>query len=75
MKKNMGLTDRIIRFGIAVLLIALNIKGMITGVIATVAIIVVVIFLITSIVGICPLYSLLGIKSNRTPAGNNHRRA
>jgi hypothetical protein len=60
---------------IAVLLIVLNIKGMITGGIATVAIIIAAIFLVTSLVGICPLYSLLGIKSNRTPTGNNNRRA
>jgi len=65
MKMNMGNADRIVRGLIAVCLIALNIKGIITGGLAMAAIIIAVIFMLTSLVGFCPVYSIFGFSSRK----------
>lgn len=65
MKNNMGNTDRIIRVVIAAVIAILYINHTITGVLAYVLLVVGVIFLLTSLVGSCPLYSFLGINSCR----------
>jgi len=62
---NMGNADRFIRGLIAVCLIALNIKGIVTGGPAVAAIIIAVAFILTSLVGFCPVYSLLGFTSRK----------
>jgi hypothetical protein len=68
MKKNMGVADRIIRL-FAVLAIAILYKvGAITGTLAIVLTVVAVIFLITSIAGICPLYLPFGINTGAKAA-------
>ena len=63
MKKNMGLTDSLIRIAIAVLVIALYFAHVISGIVAVVLLVLSVIFLITSIAGFCPLYTVFGISS------------
>lgn len=63
MKTNMGNTDRSIRTFIAVALVALAWMGTVTGTWAIVAYIVAAIFLLTSFVSFCPIYSLFGISS------------
>lgn len=65
MKKNMGSFDRTIRLIIAIVLIFLNLEGVFTGTPGVILMVVSVILLFTSIFGICPLYSLLGIRSTR----------
>jgi hypothetical protein len=63
MKRNEGLSDRIIRIAFAVaagLLIGLN---LISGTWAIVIGIVGGIFLVTGIAGVCPLYMLFGIST------------
>lgn len=65
MKNNMGNTDRIIRVVIAAVIAILFINNIITGVLAYVLLVVGVIFLLTSLVGSCPLYSFLGINTCR----------
>jgi DUF2892 family protein len=65
MKMNMGNADRFLRGLVAISLIALNIKGIITGGIAIAAIIIAVIFMLTSLVGFCPAYSIFGFSSRR----------
>ena len=67
MKKNMGIFDRFIRGFIAIGLLALNIKGLISGGVAVAAIIIAVVFLLTGLIGFCPIYKLLGFSSR------NHR--
>jgi hypothetical protein len=63
MKKNMGGIDRIIRFMavaiLAFLLYTNNIQGMLAFVLISFA----GIFLATSFISFCPLYSLLGLNS------------
>lgn len=60
MKKNMSTLDRIVRVIVAAVLAVLIAAGALTGTWAVVLGIVAVVFLLTSIVGFCPLYALLG---------------
>lgn len=65
MKNNMGNTDRIIRLIVAAVIAVLFINNTITGVLAYVLLAVGAIFLLTSLVGSCPLYSVFGINTCR----------
>lgn len=56
MKKNMGITDRLIRTILALVVIVLFITKQISGVAAIVLGIFAIIFLITSTISFCPLY-------------------
>ena len=66
MKKNMSSTDSVIRIIIAALITVLFFTKIITGTFAIVMIIVAAIFLATSVIGFCPLYSLIGVKTCKT---------
>jgi len=66
MKKNMSSTDSIIRILIAALITVLFFTKIITGTFAIVMIIVAAIFLATSVIGFCPLYALIGVKTCKT---------
>ena len=59
MKKNMGTIDRLIRTALAIVVLILYLTGVISGVLAIILGIIAVIFLLTSAVSICPLYSVL----------------
>jgi len=63
MKKNMGQIDRIIRLALAVLVAVLYFTGVISGTWAIILGILAVIFLVTGLVGTCPLYKVLGIST------------
>jgi Protein of unknown function (DUF2892) len=63
MKQNMGNADRIIRLLVAAVIAILYINSTITGTLAYVLLAVAGIFVLTSLVGTCPLYSLFGINS------------
>ncbi len=65
MEKNMGNFDRFVRGFIAISLLALNIKGLISGGLAVAAVIVAVVFLLTSIFGFCPIYALFGFNGRK----------
>ena len=65
MKKNMGKTDRMIRLIIAVVAAILYFTGTIAGTLGLVALIVSVIFVLTSLISFCPLYRLLGLSSTK----------
>jgi predicted membrane-bound spermidine synthase len=69
MKKNMGGTDRIIRFVLALGVGALYYFKVIDGALAYVLLAIAAIFLITSFVSVCPLYSLFGMKTCKTAQG------
>ncbi len=56
MKKNMGTIDRIIRILLAIVVIVLYLTGNITGVAAIILGILALVFIITSLIGFCPLY-------------------
>jgi hypothetical protein len=63
MKKNMGSADRIIRVLIAIVIAILYWKGTISGTLSIVLLIVGAIFLVTSLVSSCPLYSIFGMNT------------
>ncbi len=64
MKTNVSKTDRIIRIILGALLLALGLGGVIGGTLGVVFIILGFISVITGLVGFCPLYALLKIKTN-----------
>ena len=65
MKKNMGTIDRAVRTLLALTVIVLYFTGMITGTAAVILGIFAAIFLATSILGFCPLYLPLKLKTCR----------
>ncbi|MCX5880581.1 MAG: DUF2892 domain-containing protein [Deltaproteobacteria bacterium] len=62
-EKNMGTLDRAIRIVIAVVIAVLYFNGNLSGLTATVLGIFAIIFIITSFVGFCPLYSVIGLST------------
>jgi hypothetical protein len=65
MKKNMGRLDRIIRVAIAVLVAVLYFTNVISGTWAVILGILALVFLLTSLVGTCPLYMPFGISTRK----------
>ncbi len=63
MRKNMGLTDRIVRVLLGAIVAILYVTGTISGTLAVVLGALAVIFIITGIVSFCPLYVPFGIKT------------
>ena len=63
MKRNMSNLDRIIRIILAALFAYLYFGGIVTGVLGVILVVLGVVFLLTSIVGFCPLYALLKIST------------
>lgn len=63
MKKNMGGADRVIRFLVAVIFAALYFTGKVTGSTGIILLVIGAVFLLTSLIGVCPLYSIIGIKT------------
>jgi hypothetical protein len=63
MKKNMGTLDKIIRILLAIVVIVLYLNGSITGVAAIILGIVAFVFIVTSLIGFCPLYTVLKIST------------
>lgn len=64
-EKNMAVADRAVRTLIAAAVIALWATGAIGGTLALILGVVAAIFLVTSLVGWCPLYTLLGVATRR----------
>jgi hypothetical protein len=65
MKKNMGTIDRIARVLIAILIGYLYFTKQISGTLGLVLIILAVVFILTSLIRICPLYLPFGLKTNK----------
>lgn len=57
MKQNVGSTDKIIRILLAAIVAILYFTNQITGILAIILGMFAVIFLLTSLVGFCPLYA------------------
>jgi hypothetical protein len=70
MKKNMGTFDRIVRIVIALIIAVLFLTGQITGTLSIILLALAAIFLLTSLVNFCPLYSLIGIKTCKIEKNN-----
>lgn len=63
MKTNMGSADRMVRLLAAVLLTVLYLTKIVTGTPGIIILVVAGVFLLTSLVRFCPLYTLLGINT------------
>jgi hypothetical protein len=59
--KNMGNADRIIRILAAIVIAALYFANIISGTLAIILLVVAAAFILTSLIGFCPLYAPLGI--------------
>jgi len=66
MKKNMGGTDRIIRFVIAAVIGVLFYLNIIEGTLAYILIALASIFVLTSFISFCPLYTIVGLNTCKT---------
>ena len=65
MKKNMGTLDRIVRLALVALVAVLYFTGVIGGTLAIILGIVALVFLVTSLFGVCPLYMPFGLSTRK----------
>lgn len=65
MKTNMHLADRIVRILLSITIVILYFTGQLSGTTAIIALVVAIIFTLTSVVGFCPLYALFRISSKK----------
>ncbi|MCB2195116.1 MAG: DUF2892 domain-containing protein [Bacteroidetes bacterium] len=63
MKKNMGVADKIIRILVAIVIVALYFTGIIKGTLGIVLMILAGIFVLTSLISFCPLYTIFGLRT------------
>jgi Protein of unknown function (DUF2892) len=69
MKKNMGNTDRLIRIVLAAVFAILYFTNTVTGTFGIILLVLGGVFLLTSFISFCPLYTLIGL--NTCPAKKN----
>jgi hypothetical protein len=69
MKTNMGTADRLIRVLVVVAIAALYFAGKIGGTLAIVLGVVAVVFLLTSLIGVCPAYLPFGLSTCKRDQG------
>ena len=62
--KNIGKSDKIVRVLIAVLFTVLFLNHVVTGIVGVILVILAGVFLLTSVVGTCPLYLPFKINTN-----------
>lgn len=72
MKNNMGNADRTIRILAAIVFAVLYFTGTITGTWGMVLLVLSAVFVLTNLVGFCPLYAIFGM--NTCPAKSNTNR-
>lgn len=63
MKSNMGTADRFIRVVLAFVFAALYISGTVTGALGIILLVFGGVFLLTSLIGFCPLYLPFGFST------------
>lgn len=63
MKKNMGSIDKIIRLIIAAVIGVLFFTNIISGTLGIILLVLAGIFVLTSVISFCPLYTLVGINT------------
>lgn len=63
MKNNVGNIDRIVRILLALVFGYLYFTGAVTGLVGTVLLVLGGIFVLTALVGTCPIYSVLGMST------------
>ena len=68
MKQNLGILDRIVRVGLVALVAVLYFTHQLSPVAAIILGVLAVVFLLTSVVGVCPLYLPFGLSTKRRAA-------
>ncbi|MEO6355843.1 MAG: DUF2892 domain-containing protein [Ferruginibacter sp.] len=63
MKKNMGNTDRVVRLIAAAIFAALYFTNTVTGTFGIILLVLAAVFVLTSLVSFCPLYTLMGLST------------
>lgn len=63
MQNNMGTADRIIRVTLAAVVIFLYYSNIITGTLGIILLVLAGVFVLTSLIGFCPLYKLVGLNT------------
>jgi len=63
MKKNMGNADRIVRILLAAFVAVLYFTNIISGTVGVVILVLAGVFVATSLVSFCPLYTLIGMNT------------
>ena len=64
-EQNMGIVDRVLRVVLAILIAVLYFTGNLSSLAAIILGIIALIFVVTSLVGFCPLYKLIGISTRK----------
>lgn len=65
MKKNMGTIDKVIRILVAVVVVVLYFTNVISGTLGIILLVLAGIFVLTSLIGFCPLYMPLGLNTKK----------
>ena len=63
MKANMGNTDKVIRILVAIVFATLYFTGTVTGTLGVILLVLGGIFVATSLISFCPLYSIFGLNT------------
>ncbi len=63
MNKNMGTADKLVRFLIAAVIVGLFTQDIISGTLGIILLIFASVFVLTSIISFCPLYTILSVKT------------
>ncbi len=63
MKANIGSSDKLIRLGVAIVLIVLFYLEIITGTLGIIALLVALLLTVTSLINFCPFYSIFKINT------------
>lgn len=70
MKPNVGNLDRTLRLIAAALIAVLYFAGIISGTLAIILLVVAAIFIITSFLNFCPIYSIFGLSTRKKSTSN-----
>jgi hypothetical protein len=65
MKKNMGTIDKVIRILVAVVVAVLYFTHIITGTLGIVLLVLAGVFVLTSLISVCPLYMPFGLSTTK----------
>ena len=65
MKKNMGTIDKVIRILVAVTIAIFYFTDVISGTLGIILLVLAAVFVLTSLIGFCPLYSPIGLNTDK----------
>jgi len=63
MKKNMGTIDKVVRVTVAAIIAILYFTNVLTGTLGIVLLILAGVFVLTSLISFCPIYSIFGLST------------